>query len=133
VRSCYNPGLVYKSLVANIKYQGLHIFKGLNIKPLVINWLSKKLASMLKAQQIPTNSYFSGIYDFNLQQRSYATVFANFLPQLQPNTLIMCHPGWVDAELAAADCITTSREQELQFFLSDAFIQLLSQHNLCLG
>lgn len=47
--------------------------------------------------------------------------------------LVMCHPGEVDAELVTADPVTTAREEELRFFESAAFPELLARHGLDLG
>jgi chitin disaccharide deacetylase len=37
------------------------------------------------------------------------------------NHLVMCHPGYIDAELAAVDPVTSTREKELAFLLSPRF------------
>ncbi len=39
----------------------------------------------------------------------------------------MCHPGYCDDELVAADPVTLSRERELEFLLSPAFKDMLGQ------
>jgi chitin disaccharide deacetylase len=41
--------------------------------------------------------------------------------------LIMCHPGYCDEELVAADPVTLSRERELNFLLSPAFTDMLAR------
>jgi predicted glycoside hydrolase/deacetylase ChbG (UPF0249 family) len=38
----------------------------------------------------------------------------------------MCHPGRVDAELERLDPATYSREQELEFLLSDRFLDIVA-------
>jgi predicted glycoside hydrolase/deacetylase ChbG (UPF0249 family) len=39
----------------------------------------------------------------------------------------MCHPGYCDEELVAADPVTLSRERELSFLLSPAFTDMLER------
>jgi predicted glycoside hydrolase/deacetylase ChbG (UPF0249 family) len=39
---------------------------------------------------------------------------------------VMCHPGYSDAELAAVDPNTSSRENELKFLLSSRFDEVLA-------
>ncbi len=45
----------------------------------------------------------------------------------------MCHPGFVDTELKGLDSLTTLREQEFAYFSSDAFLQVLAEHNVALA
>jgi predicted glycoside hydrolase/deacetylase ChbG (UPF0249 family) len=47
--------------------------------------------------------------------------------------LIMCHPGRVDAELERVDPLTTVREREYDYFLSDAFPRDLAAHRVALA
>jgi predicted glycoside hydrolase/deacetylase ChbG (UPF0249 family) len=39
----------------------------------------------------------------------------------------MCHPGYCDEELVAADPVTLSRERELSFLLSPSFTDMLER------
>jgi predicted glycoside hydrolase/deacetylase ChbG (UPF0249 family) len=39
----------------------------------------------------------------------------------------MCHPGYCNEELVAADPVTLSRERELSFLLSPAFMEMLDR------
>ena len=52
---------------------------------------------------------------------NFARIFPRFLKGLPDGGLIMCHPGFVDAELESLDPLTTLREHEFAFFSSDAF------------
>ena len=45
----------------------------------------------------------------------------------------MCHPGYCDEELAAADPVTLTRELELSFLLSPAFSGLLAEKGATLA
>ena len=73
------------------------------------------------------NAGFAGFSAFD-PARSYAADFAAYLTAPGARHLVMCHPGHVDAELAAADPVTASRENELRFLTSPAFAELLAAH-----
>jgi predicted glycoside hydrolase/deacetylase ChbG (UPF0249 family) len=45
----------------------------------------------------------------------------------------MCHPGFVDAELARLDPLTTLREREYAYFVSDAFPAALEANRVALA
>ncbi len=72
-------------------------------------------------KQIRHNSSFSGIYDF-ANSIHYAQLFPRFLDELQDEGMIMCHPGLLSSD--PLDPINTSRQNEYQYFASDAFLQL---------
>jgi hypothetical protein len=81
---------------------------------------------------IAFNAAFAGSYAFSTHA-NFARIFPRFLAGLPDGGLIMCHPGVVDAELKSLDSLTTLREQEFAFFSSDAFLQLLAEHNVALA
>jgi predicted glycoside hydrolase/deacetylase ChbG (UPF0249 family) len=45
----------------------------------------------------------------------------------------MCHPGFVDAELQRLDPLTTLREKEYAFLISDAFPDMLASYDVALA
>ena len=73
-----------------------------------------------RARGFATNAGFAGFSAFD-PARDYGRDFARYLQAPGPRHLVMCHPGRVDAELAALDPVTTAREAELAFLLSPAF------------
>jgi hypothetical protein len=79
-----------------------------------------------------TNPAFAGAYDFRADA-DFATLFAGFLEQLPDGSLIMCHPGFVDADLQRLDPLTTLREREYAFLAGAAFPELLASHGLTLA
>ena len=81
---------------------------------------------------IAVNPAFAGSYAFK-SRANYARLFPRFLSGLPDGGLIMCHPGVVDTELKGLDSLTTLREQEFAFFGSDAFLQVLAEHNVALA
>ncbi|HFL3390006.1 TPA: ChbG/HpnK family deacetylase, partial [Legionella pneumophila] len=78
----------------------------------------KILSSQLKKTNIPHNPYFAGIYDFS-DRTNYRSLFRQWLNNVPTNTLIMCHPG----EGENSDIIAEARARELNYFLSDEFMQ----------
>ena len=77
-----------------------------------------------RAKGFATNEGFAGFSAFD-PRRDYAADFARFLAARGDRHLIMCHPGRVDAELERLDPATYSREQELEFLLSDRFKDMM--------
>lgn len=72
-----------------------------------------------------TNEGFSGFSAFD-PRRDFAQDFARFLQAPGERHLVMVHPGRVDWELEQLDPATYSREQELEFLLSDRFPDMIS-------
>lgn len=86
-----------------------------------ISILSHRLARRARADGISGNREFSGVQNFS-GKIPYSHLFESFLKGAKPGgLLIMCHPGLTDPELVAADRVTSEREEEYRYFLSDAF------------
>jgi len=96
------------------------------VKALGIAWLARGFATEAIARGFHTNDGFAGFSAFD-SGRDYAADFANYLRAPGRCHLIMCHPGYCDDELAAADPVTLSRERELRFLLSPAFTDMLDR------
>jgi predicted glycoside hydrolase/deacetylase ChbG (UPF0249 family) len=105
----------------------LHDRKGLTLDILNVRFRNK--AHRLG---VATNPAFAGTYDFN-RKADYARIFPRFLAGLPDHGLIMCHPGFVDAELTRLDPLTTLREHEYEFFISDDFPKLLESQGAALA
>jgi predicted glycoside hydrolase/deacetylase ChbG (UPF0249 family) len=98
-------------------------------KGLVLDLLSARLRARCAALGVLTNSAFAGTYDFT-RARAFDALFASFLQGLPDGGLVMCHPGFVDAELQRLDAFTTMREQEHAFFAGERFPALLAAHGI---
>jgi predicted glycoside hydrolase/deacetylase ChbG (UPF0249 family) len=72
-----------------------------------------------------TNPAFAGAYEFR-DDADLAALFAGFLDQLPDGGLIMCHPGFVDADLQRLDPLTTVREREYAFLAGESFPTMLA-------
>jgi predicted glycoside hydrolase/deacetylase ChbG (UPF0249 family) len=102
----------------------------------LLDWLSRRMRRRSAILGVATNPGFAGAYDFGrktLSNRAYDTVFASFLDGLPEGGVVMCHPGFVDAELQRLDHFTAMREQEYAFFAGERFPQLLAQRGYALA
>lgn len=89
-------------------------------KAAFVGALARGFAAAARAKGFATNEGFAGYSSFD-PARAYGTDFRAFLTAPGRRHLVMCHPGHVDAELAAVDPHTKSRENELAFLLSADF------------
>jgi len=101
-------------------------------KALTLDILSVAFRRKAKSLGIPTNPAFAGTYNFNARAK-FAKIFPRFLAGLPDHGLVMCHPGFVDAELKVLDSLTTLREHEFAYFSSDAFPKMLAEHGVALA
>jgi predicted glycoside hydrolase/deacetylase ChbG (UPF0249 family) len=101
-------------------------------KALILDILSVRFRDKARRAGIATNPAFAGSYTFS-RRAVFADIFPRFLAGLPDGGLIMCHPGFVDAELKRLDPLTHLREREYEYFMSDEFPALLKAHNVALG
>ena len=101
-------------------------------KALYVARLARGFAREAGARGFATNIGFAGFSGFD-PQADQASAFARYLIAPGARHLVMCHPGHVDAELAALDAVTAARESELAFLLSDAWPALLARNGAALS
>ena len=101
-------------------------------KGLLLDGLSHRFRRRAAALGLRTNPAFAGTYDFD-DDADFAAIFPRFLDQLPDGGLIMCHPGFVDAELQRLDPLTTLREKEHAYFAGDTFPALLASRAVALA
>jgi len=101
-------------------------------KGLLLDLLSAGFRRRAAALGLRTNPAFAGTYDF-VDEADFAALFPCFLDRLPDGGLVMCHPGFVDAELQRLDPLTTLREKEHAFFAGDSFPALLAAHGVALA
>ncbi|MDO9439297.1 MAG: ChbG/HpnK family deacetylase [Beijerinckiaceae bacterium] len=94
-------------------------------KALLVKVAGQGFAKLAHKRGFSTNEGFSGFSAFD-PRRDYSADFARFLVAPGPRHLIMCHPGRVDSELERLDPVTYTREQELEFLLSDRFEDMMA-------
>ena len=98
-------------------------------KGLLLDLLSARLRARCMACGVHTNPAFAGTYDFT-RATAFDKLFGSFLQGLPDGGLVMCHPGFVDAELQRLDVFTTMREQEHAFFAGKQFPALLAAQGI---
>ena len=108
-------------------FRGLH-----DHKALVLDILSVRFRRKAARLGIATNPGFAGTYTFK-PKANFSKIFPRFLTGLPDGGLVMCHPGFVDAELKLLDSLTTLREHEFAYFSSDSFPQVLAEHGVDLA
>jgi predicted glycoside hydrolase/deacetylase ChbG (UPF0249 family) len=101
-------------------------------KGLLIGRLSRDYRARAAAAGIATNPAFAGTYSFKTGAE-FAALFPRFLEGLPDGGLIMCHPGFVDAELIRLDPLTTHREREYAYLGGDEFPAVLAAHGVALA
>lgn len=101
-------------------------------KALVLDILSLGFRKRAQAAGLRTNPAFAGAYDF-AAGGDFAALFPRFLDQMPDGGLIMCHPGFADAELRRLDPLTDQRETEYAYFGSAAFPALLAEREYVLA
>ncbi|HEX2116463.1 MAG TPA: ChbG/HpnK family deacetylase [Alphaproteobacteria bacterium] len=101
-------------------------------RAIVISALGRGLRRRVDAAGIPANRRFAGVRDFD-EKVPYRDLVRAFLRDAPDGLLVMCHAGLADAELAAADRITTAREEEFRYLASDAFESDLAEAGVTLS
>jgi chitin disaccharide deacetylase len=101
-------------------------------KALLLDALSRGFRRRAAHYGVRTNPAFAGTYDFR-PDADFAQLFPTFLDKLPEGSVVMCHPGLVDAELKRLDPLTTLREREYAFFGEDSFPGLLAAHGVTLA
>ena len=86
---------------------------------------SLKLQKELTIHDIPFNSCFSGIYNFN-STKSFGEYFYTCLTEISDNGLIMCHPG-------NKNDFNINRKVEMNYFMSDIYIQDIRNNNIIIN
>jgi chitin disaccharide deacetylase len=101
-------------------------------KAWLLDLLSHDFRQRADAFGLRTNPAFAGAYAFR-DEADFAALFAGFLADLPDGSLIMCHPGFVDAELQRLDPLTTLREREYAFLAGESFPDTLASHGVALA
>ena len=101
-------------------------------KALLLDAFSHRFRRAAAALGVRTNPAFAGAYEFD-DDADFAVLFPRFLDALPDGGVVMCHPGFVDAELRRLDPLTTLREKEYAFLAGDAFPALLAAQRVALA
>jgi hypothetical protein len=98
-------------------------------KALALNARGQGFGACLQHLGIPHNKDLTGLYDFDGQE-GYDALFTCFLSGIEEGSLLVCHPGHVDAALAQRDSLYWRREEELAWFLGEAYPSLLARQGI---
>jgi hypothetical protein len=103
-------------------------------KTAVLDALSRSFREHAADRGIRTNPAFAGAYNFlSAAEADFARLFPEFLKALPPHSVVMCHPGFVDAELQRLDPLTEQREREYAYLAGDAFPAVLATAGVALA
>ncbi|MDP3256032.1 ChbG/HpnK family deacetylase, partial [Bosea sp. (in: a-proteobacteria)] len=91
---------------AAIRARGVAVGKALTISALALGFRRSALR-----RGFPVNRGFAGVAPFD-PQRDFRADLQRFLLRPGPAHLVMCHPGFVDAELARLDPVVATRPVE---------------------
>jgi predicted glycoside hydrolase/deacetylase ChbG (UPF0249 family) len=100
-------------------------------KGLLLDLLSRSFRHRTAELGIATNAGFAGTYDFDTAP-DFARLFPTFIAGLPQDGLVMCHPGFVDAELCRLDPLTDLREREYAYLIGDEFLPALAAQGVAL-
>lgn len=103
------------------------------VKAGVIASFGAATARRAAAAGVPTNHGFSGVYDYLGERRPLAELFARFLDGAGDGHLVMCHPGYVDADLAGCDSLVEGREAERAFLAGPDWPRVLAAKGVVLS
>lgn len=95
-------------------------------RALIIAGLGRAWHRAGRTAGIPGNDYFAGVRT-GAEHQPFGELLRAWLSIARPGTLVMCHPGHVDAALIAADPLTTPREAEYTFLAGDGWPALLDE------
>src|SRR5262249_30856742 len=85
-------------------------------KAIAIDILSSGFRRLANRHGVRVNPAFAGTYGF-AEDANYSRIFPKFLRALPEGSVVMCHPGFVDAELQRLD--PTHHLARARVFLSD--------------
>lgn len=101
-------------------------------KGLLLDILSAGFRRRARRAGLRFNPAFAGTYSFT-PDADFPSLFPGFLEGMPDGGLVMCHPGFVDAELERLDLLTTTREHEFAYLEGEGFSRLLAEKNVTLA
>jgi predicted glycoside hydrolase/deacetylase ChbG (UPF0249 family) len=100
-------------------------------KAIALDVLSSGFRRLANRYGVRVNPAFAGTYSF-AKDADYIRIFPRLLRGLPDGSVVMCHPGFVDAELQRLDPLTTLREREYLFLIDNSFPGVLDAHGVTL-
>jgi chitin disaccharide deacetylase len=101
-------------------------------KALFLDMLSAQFRTRASRAGIIVNPAFAGAYDFS-RKADFGALMRGFLDRLPAQSVVMCHPGFVDEQLLSLDPLTYQREHEHTYLAGEQFPALLAEKQVTLG
>ena len=101
-------------------------------KALFLDMLSAQFRARAARAGITVNPAFAGAYDFS-RKPDFGALMRGFLDRLPAQSVVMCHPGFVDEQLLSLDPLTDQREREHAYLAGEQFPALLAEKRVTLG
>lgn len=101
-------------------------------KAAFLSLMARPMAQRIGQAGVRRNSGFRGARSF-AESESFRSLFCRMIEGAPAGSIVMCHPGLVDEALASRDPVTTAREAEYAYLLSDEFPADLAAANLRLA
>lgn len=96
-----------------------------SVDAMYLSWAAKPLSRLARKKRVRTNTGFRGVRSFK-ERKPFRDLFRPMISGARDGSIVMCHPGYVDATLMSRDPIHRQREEELAYFASDDFFRDLS-------
>lgn len=101
-------------------------------KAMFLSLLSRGMRRRGAMLGVRTNPTFAGAYEFT-EDADFAALFPSFLAGQEEGGVVMCHPGFVDAELERLDPLTALRAKEHAYLVGEAFAPAMAAAGLALA
>ncbi|MFC4761782.1 ChbG/HpnK family deacetylase [Dyella koreensis] len=101
-------------------------------KAALLSALARPFAREVHARGLQRNHGFRGARPASTR-RPFRDLFRRMIRQAPAGTILMCHPGHIDAALRAADTLVDSREEEFRYLASTALSDDLTTEGLSLA
>lgn len=89
-------------------------------KAVFLSLMARPMARRVGQAGLRRNSSFRGARSF-AESEPFRSLFRRMIEGAPAGTIVMCHPGVVDEALASRDPVTTTREGEYSYLLSEDF------------
>ncbi len=101
-------------------------------KAAFLSLMARPMARRVGQAGLSRNSSFRGCRSF-AEHESFRSLFRRMIEGAPAGTIVMCHPGLVDEALVGRDPVTTAREGEYSYLLSEEFAADLAAAHLRLA
>ncbi|MGE5158306.1 MAG: ChbG/HpnK family deacetylase [Gemmatimonas sp.] len=101
-------------------------------KAMFLDALSARFRRQAARAGVAVNPAFAGAYDF-AKKPDFSRLMHQFLEDLPDESVVMCHPGFVDDVLVSLDPFTDQRQREHAYLAGEQFPALLAQKRVTLG